>query len=322
MEIEKGIYLGTCLLQQALQSICMKSEWVYAVFWRILPRNFPPPKWDTVNGVCDKSGENSRNWMLVWEDGFCDFNSGLQPGLFFKMSHEIYNYGEGIMGKLAANQGYQWIYKDQLIQSEMESLKRSLHSHPRTWESQFNSGIQTIALVAVREGLLQLGSTQKGMEDLKYVIFLQRKFNYLLSIPSVLTPYPSSQGPVSHSTLLSKDSNASKDYSHLQYNNLRQGLNQDFTWSTQDNGDTKLSKHPNASKNYSHLQYNSLRQGLNQDYNFEACSGLHSLGFIEPATVAPSMSSLQALLSKLPSVTPSSWGVPSNMPAEDNMDVD
>jgi hypothetical protein len=64
--------------------------------------------------------------ILVWEDGFCNFaasaaapeiNSGgsdcpnsssvygnceliqpyqgLQPELFFKMSHEIYNYGEG-----------------------------------------------------------------------------------------------------------------------------------------------------------------------------------------------------------------------------------
>lgn len=61
--------------------------------------------------------------ILVWEDGFCNFaasaapevNSGdcstppvygncefqpyqgLQPELFFKMSHEIYNYGEGYM---------------------------------------------------------------------------------------------------------------------------------------------------------------------------------------------------------------------------------
>lgn len=61
--------------------------------------------------------------ILVWEDGFCNFAAsaapeintgdcpssssvygnceliqpyqGLQPELFFKMSHEIYNYGEG-----------------------------------------------------------------------------------------------------------------------------------------------------------------------------------------------------------------------------------
>ena len=42
--------------------------------------------------------------ILVWEDGFCDFarvnNNGgsialIPPDLFFKMSHEVYNYGEG-----------------------------------------------------------------------------------------------------------------------------------------------------------------------------------------------------------------------------------
>lgn len=46
--------------------------------------------------------------ILVWEDGFCDFNeceqrksgSGYLNGrfgadVFFKMSHEVYNYGEG-----------------------------------------------------------------------------------------------------------------------------------------------------------------------------------------------------------------------------------
>lgn len=64
--------------------------------------------------------------ILVWEDEFCNFaasaapevNSGdcptssvygncefqpyqgLQPELFFKMSHEIYNYGEGYASNL------------------------------------------------------------------------------------------------------------------------------------------------------------------------------------------------------------------------------
>lgn len=36
-----------------------------------------------------------------------------------------------------------------------------LLQHPRTWEAQFKSGIQTIAVVAVQEGVLQLGSTKK-----------------------------------------------------------------------------------------------------------------------------------------------------------------
>jgi hypothetical protein len=36
----------THLLQHTLRSLCVheNSQWVYAVFWRILPRNYPPPK--------------------------------------------------------------------------------------------------------------------------------------------------------------------------------------------------------------------------------------------------------------------------------------
>ena len=36
----------THLLQHTLRSLCIheSSQWVYAVFWRILPRNYPPPK--------------------------------------------------------------------------------------------------------------------------------------------------------------------------------------------------------------------------------------------------------------------------------------
>lgn len=44
--------------------------------------------------------------ILVWEDGFCDFNEcerarsgyfngGFGADVFFKMSHEVYSYGEG-----------------------------------------------------------------------------------------------------------------------------------------------------------------------------------------------------------------------------------
>jgi hypothetical protein len=32
------------LLQHTLRSLCTDSQWVYAVFWRILPRHYPPPK--------------------------------------------------------------------------------------------------------------------------------------------------------------------------------------------------------------------------------------------------------------------------------------
>nr|GEY89165.1 protein rice salt sensitive 3-like [Tanacetum cinerariifolium] len=187
--IHKGRNQVTHLLQHTLRSFCIheNSQWVYAVFWRILPRNYPPPKWDTHGGAYDRSRGNRRNWILAWEDGFCNFaastaaetNSGdytpyenheyqqylgLQPELFFKMSHDIYNYGEGLIGKVAADHSHKWIFKepnDQEI-NFLSTWNNSADSHPRTWEAQFQAGIKTIALVAIREGVIQLGSIHKG----------------------------------------------------------------------------------------------------------------------------------------------------------------
>ncbi|TKY58616.1 Transcription factor MYC/MYB N-terminal [Spatholobus suberectus] len=210
----------THLLQHELRSLCIheNSQWVYAVFWRILPRNYPPPKWEG-EGACDRSRGNRRNWILVWEDGFCNFaassapkiNSGdcpsssvygnyecqpyqgLQPELFFKMSHEIYNYGEGLIGKVAADQSHKWIYNESNDQeiNLLSSWQNSADSYPRTWEAQFQSGIKTIALIAVREGVIQLGGVHKVIEDQNYVVLLRRRFNYIESIPGVLLPHPS-----------------------------------------------------------------------------------------------------------------------------------
>ncbi|KAL6911467.1 hypothetical protein ACP4OV_000272 [Aristida adscensionis] len=209
----------THLLQHTLRSLCTHddSQWVYAVFWRILPRNYPPPKWDLQGGMYDRTRGNRRNWILAWEDGFCNFAAsacdhegaaaaytecaagagqeakGLQPELFFKMSHDIYNYGEGLIGKVAADHSHKWVFQEAQEQeiNLISSWSNPADSHPRTWEAQFQSGIKTIALIAVREGVVQLGSTKKVAEDLSYVVMLRRKFSYLESIPGVLLPHPS-----------------------------------------------------------------------------------------------------------------------------------
>ncbi|XP_076892079.1 protein RICE SALT SENSITIVE 3-like [Bidens hawaiensis] len=263
----------THLLQHTLRSFCIHenhSQWVYAVFWRILPRNYPPPKWDTQGGVYDRSRGNRRNWILAWEDGFCNFaaltagetssaNSmayanheyqqylGLQPELFFKMSHEIYNYGEGLIGKVAADHGHKWIFKEPSDQeiNFLSTWNNSTDLYPRTWESQFQAGIKTIALVAVKEGVIQLGSINKVIEDLSYVMMLRKKLGYIESIPRVLLPHPSS----------------------TMYSYKSQGYNIPEVWPFHGRGD------------------------LPDDYN-------------QPMNIAPSMSSLEALLSKLPSVVP------------------
>ncbi|CAN6274478.1 unnamed protein product, partial [Urochloa humidicola] len=227
MEEQLSPLAVTHLLQHTLRSLCGHddAQWVYAVFWRILPRNYPPPKWDLQSGIYDRTRGNRRNWILAWEDGFCNFaasacdhegaaapaaataytecaagqeaKQGLQPELFFKMSHDIYNFGEGLIGKVAADHSHKWVFQEAQAQQEQEinlisSWSNPADSHPRTWEAQFQSGIKTIALIAVREGVVQLGSMRKVAEDLSYVVMLRRKFGYLESIPGVLLPHPSS----------------------------------------------------------------------------------------------------------------------------------
>ena len=46
MEEQLSPLAVTHLLQHTLRSLCAHddAQWVYAVFWRILPRNYPPPK--------------------------------------------------------------------------------------------------------------------------------------------------------------------------------------------------------------------------------------------------------------------------------------
>ncbi|CAN6164477.1 unnamed protein product [Urochloa humidicola] len=247
MEDQLSPVAVTHLLQHTLRSLCTgdsSPQWVYAVFWRILPRNYPPPKWDLPGAAYDRTRGNRRNWILAWEDGFCNFAAaaatsagcgqegsaaavaaayagdceaavaheagkhqqqppplspqpqGLQPELFFKMSHDIYNYGEGLIGKVAADHSHKWVFKEPQEHeiNLISSWSNPADSHPRTWEAQFQSGIQTIALIAVREGVVQLGSMKKVAEDLSYVVMLRRKFGYLESIPGVLLPHPSSAG--------------------------------------------------------------------------------------------------------------------------------
>ncbi|KAF9626309.1 hypothetical protein IFM89_032158 [Coptis chinensis] len=275
---------------------------------------FSPNRWDIQGGAFDRSRGNRRNWyrynyetfilqfsslcivtcnvplymiltyhiyyrILAWEDGFCNFTAstevdsgecngvsvygnsefqhlkGLQPELFFKMSHEIYNYGEGLIGKVAADHSQKWVYKEETEQAInfLSAWQNPGDSHPRTWEAQFQSGIKTIALVAVREGVIQLGSVHKVMEDPSFVVLLQKKFSYLESIPGVLLPHPSS---------------SAFPYKVDGYTTMP------TTWPF----------HPNVTP-------------PTTEYYDQ---------FGQPVRITPSMSSLEALLAKLPSVVPTS----------------
>lgn len=315
----------THLLQQTLRSLCLhdNSQWVYAVFWRILPRNFPPPKWDSHGGAYDRSRGNRRNWILVWEDGFCNFaastnaeinssgdhhyscssssayaapadqlqqfQGGLQPELFFKMSHEIYNYGEGFIGKVAADRSHKWIYKEAATNEQEINFLSSWHNsadlYPRTWEAQFQSGIKTIALVAVREGVVQLGAVNKVIEDLSYVVLLRKKLSLIESIPGVLLPHPSSSAfPY-------------KAADHLFAAGYGDGgaatapPAADQMWHYHQGPPIATSAPPLERSYHHHDHHHQMNYNNNNNNNM--------------MKIAPSMSSLEALLSKLPSVVPS-----------------
>uniref|UniRef100_A0A803L0E8 Uncharacterized protein n=1 Tax=Chenopodium quinoa TaxID=63459 RepID=A0A803L0E8_CHEQI len=202
--------------------------------------------------------------ILVWEDGFCNFSAsttaemnsgsggggsdypssspsssanygdqqfqqfqaGLQPELFFKMSHEIYNYGEGY----------------------------------------------TIALIAVREGVVQLGSLNKVVEDLSYIVLLRKKFTYIESIPGVLLPHPSSAAfPPSIRPV--------DGY----------GIPPEM-WAYQGSGGGPMGMGPTAQLMEQYEYYNQAQAQQQQSPMVRM--------------ITPSMSSLEALLSKLPSVGP------------------
>ncbi|KAF8404974.1 hypothetical protein HHK36_009869 [Tetracentron sinense] len=285
--MEGGLPMLNCLLQHTLRSLCScsdssnSSKWVYAVFWRILPRNYPPPKWDYGGGVLDRSKGNKRNWILVWEDGFCDFHecertgSGYIKGrfgadVFFKMSHEVYNYGEGLVGKVAADNSHKWVFRE--ITSEKDpnlisSWSGSIDPQPRAWEFQFNSGIQIV-------------------EDLNLVISIQRKFSYLHSIPGVFAmqrPYL----PIQHPNTLKPNTQMIKNSNEMGF-------------VVDDNRHVKGGK-----RCYGERLDDSPIKSMNLGWNSpQTAVGGGPFWSIPP--LLPTMScSLGALLSKLPSVIPS-----------------
>ncbi|KAH7523664.1 hypothetical protein FEM48_Zijuj06G0035900 [Ziziphus jujuba var. spinosa] len=293
--MESGLPMLNCLLQHTLRTLCSysdssnSSKWVYAVFWRILPRNYPPPKWDYGGGALDRSKGNKRNWILVWEDGFCDSFECEQAGngyikgrfgadVFFKMSHEVYNYGEGLVGKVAADNSHKWVFRDTSNEGDpgfISSWNVSIEPQPRAWDFQFKSGIQTIAIISI-------------VEDLNLVISIQRKFSYLQSIPGVFAmqrPYL----PIQHPYILKPNNQIIETHeaAALSVYEKRQltGMKRLFS----EVGDDSPIK--------------SINLGWNAPQNGTGTAG-SPIWSIPP--LLPSMScSLGALLTKLPSVVPS-----------------
>ncbi|XP_042383576.1 protein RICE SALT SENSITIVE 3-like [Zingiber officinale] len=176
--------IGVMALHEALRNVCLSSDWTYSVFWTIRPR----PRSRSGN-VCKVVGDDNGSLMLMWEDGFCQTSAaGCVDGedpvrkAFSKMSIQLYNYGEGLMGKVASDKCHKWVFKepsDQCEASITSYWQSSFDALPPEWTDQFASGIQTIAVIQVGHGLLQLGSCKIIAEDLHFVLRMRHMFESL-----------------------------------------------------------------------------------------------------------------------------------------------
>ncbi|KAJ8438043.1 hypothetical protein Cgig2_014172 [Carnegiea gigantea] len=182
--------VGMMALHEALRSVCLNSDWSYSVFWTIRPR----PRVRGGNGC--KVGDDNGSLMLMWEDGFCrgrvgecmEEIDGEDPvrKAFSKMSIQLYNYGEGwvlgrLMGKVASDKCHKWVFKEptECEPNISNYWQSSFDALPPEWTDQFESGIQTIAVIQAGHGLLQLGSCKIIPEDLHFVLRMRHTFESL-----------------------------------------------------------------------------------------------------------------------------------------------
>ncbi|MED6177061.1 hypothetical protein PIB30_094165 [Stylosanthes scabra] len=183
--------VGMMALHEALRTVCLNSDWTYSVFWTIRPR----PRVRGGNGC--KVGDDNGSLMLMWEDGFCRGRSATSAGClvedmegggedpvrkaFSKMSIQLYNYGEGLMGKVASDKCHKWVFKEptECEPNISNYWQSSFDALPPEWTDQFDSGIQTIAVIQAGHGLLQLGSCKIIPEDLHFVLRMRHTFESL-----------------------------------------------------------------------------------------------------------------------------------------------
>lgn len=165
--------------------------------------------------------------VLTWEDGFYEYHSSNvggkmscsetggnplvqggarhdtegQIGLAVaQMSYCVYFMGEGIIGRVAFTGKHQWVFGDGdtntlgTAAGNAVNSRCMLEKYPSGWEVQFAAGIKTIAVIAVPQGVVQLGSTQMMMENLEWVDHVKSSFGTLQSVPGAIVSDVASEG--------------------------------------------------------------------------------------------------------------------------------
>lgn len=85
------------------------------------------------------------------------------------------------MGKVASDKCHKWVFKEPSENEPNVSnyWQSSFDAVPSEWTDQFESGIQTIAVIQAAHGLLQLGSCKIIPEDLHFVLRMRHTFESL-----------------------------------------------------------------------------------------------------------------------------------------------
>ncbi|KAK4342868.1 hypothetical protein RND71_038684 [Anisodus tanguticus] len=177
-------------LRHFLESLCFKSPWNYAVFWK-LQQQFPT--------------------VLTWEDGYLDILCAREPyrsliGNYYRknlnelspncgsrlhsgylgehpiglsmaeMSSTYHIAGKGVVAEVASLGIPRWISSDSLEPAELSF--GSVAECPDEWMLQFVTGIKTILLVpCIPYGVLQLGSMETVAENVEMVTNLAEEFD-------------------------------------------------------------------------------------------------------------------------------------------------
>uniref|UniRef100_A0A7N1A2V0 BHLH domain-containing protein n=1 Tax=Kalanchoe fedtschenkoi TaxID=63787 RepID=A0A7N1A2V0_KALFE len=145
-------------LQLLLRDLCSNTGWHYAIYWKLRPHH--------------------SRMVLTWEDayfGSCGHNESqdyLTSGSYLHdslklamraMSYDVYPFGEGIIGEVAASGNHRWVFGDKHV-----ATSSSFVQEHNGWRSQFSAGIKTVAIIAVAPlGVVQLGSFYKIKENMK-----------------------------------------------------------------------------------------------------------------------------------------------------------
>ncbi|GER53439.1 serine/threonine-protein kinase WNK (With NoLysine)-related [Striga asiatica] len=116
------------------------------------------------------------------------------------------------MGKVASDKCHKWVFKEptECEPNISNYWQSSFDALPPEWNEQFESGIQTIAVIQAGHGLLQLGSCKIIPEDLHFVLRMRHTFEslgyqsgfYLSQLFSSTRPASSSpMGPLKQPTI-------------------------------------------------------------------------------------------------------------------------